>query len=96
MDNQKARPSSVSDLSSDAPLSKMESDRRSAAVLLCRTLALGILRKRYPEAIESGICGIAERRVIMNLLLEWTDSETVNQAGGDQVIEEAIQRGQQG
>ena len=96
MDNQKPRLSSVSDLTSDAPLSKIEDDRRSAAVLLCRTLALGILRKRYPEAIESGTCGLSERRAIMKLLLEWTDSETVNHAGGDDVIELAIQRAQQG
>ena len=67
-----------------------------AALLLCRTLALGIIRKRYPDALTTGCCGLGERRVIMNLLFEWTDPETVRRAGGEQVIEDAIQRGREG
>ena len=84
-------------LSGGAVSSDQEEARlHRAAFLLCRTLALGILRKRYPEAIHAGTCGLGERRVIMNLLFEWTDPETVRLAGGEDVIEAAILRGREG
>ena len=72
-----------------------EADRRSAAVLLLTTLALGVMRKKYPHLLDAP-CGppsLSERRDILNLLLRMTDSETVNLAGRDHVIDLAIERG---
>jgi hypothetical protein len=85
----------------DRPLSgraaslEAEADRRSAAVLLVRTLALGIMRKKYPHLLDPPFAppSLSERREILNLLLRMTDSQTVNLAGRDHVIDLAIERG---
>ena len=86
---------------SDPPLSggtlshQIETDRRKSAVLLLTTLALGIIRKRYPHLVDAPVSppSICERREILNLLLRMTDESTVNLAGRDHVIDEAIARG---
>ena len=72
-----------------------EADRRSAAVLLLRILALGVIRKKYPHLVDPPYAppSISERREILNLLLRMTDSQTVNLAGRDHVIDLAIDYG---
>lgn len=72
-----------------------EADRRSAAVLLLTTLALGVMRKKYPHLVDAPCAppSLSERRDILNLLLRMTDELTVNLAGRDRVIDLAIQRG---
>ena len=74
---------------------QVETDRRKSAVLLLTTLALGIIRKRYPPLVDAPVSSpsICERRDILNLLLRMTDENTVNLAGRDYVIDEAIARG---
>jgi len=86
---------SESPLSGDAHFQKIEADRRSAAVLLLTTLALGVIRKKFPHLVDAPISppSIAERREIMNLLLKMTDAHTLALGGRDHVIDEAIKRG---
>ena len=86
---------------SDPPLSggtvshQIETARRTSAALLLTTLALGIIRKRYPHLVDAPVSSpsISERRDILNLLLKMTDSQTVNLAGRDHVIDLAIDYG---
>jgi len=72
-----------------------DADRRSAAVLLLTTLALGVMRKKYPHLVDAPCAtpSLSERREILNLLLRMTDDNTVNLAGRDHVIDLAIERG---
>jgi hypothetical protein len=71
-----------------------ETGQSPAAVLLCQTLALGIIRYRYAHLLEPGVtASLGERRRILDLLLSMTDPVTVDLAGRDHVIDLAIRRG---
>jgi hypothetical protein len=95
MDNTKRNSRTDRPLSGRAASLEAEADRRSAGVLLLTTLALGVMRKKYPHVLDPPYAppSLSERRDILNLLLRMTDSQTLNLAGRDHVIDEAIRRG---